>query len=326
MDRTLVAVILAGGRGTRLYPASRTDRPKQLLTLGGDQSLLANTVERAGFADETYVLTRPAYADAVREHAPDATLLTEPEPKDTGPALVYAAHRVREDVGEATIVALPSDHPVEGAFERTARTAARVARETSGLVTVGIEPDRPATGYGYVATGEQRGGFSTVAEFVEKPDAATAAEYVDKGYYWNAGIFAWTADALLEAASESELAPLVEALASGEPARGFDAVAPVSVDYAIMEEAGEVFLVPADFDWDDLGTWDAVGRVLDTDTDGNASLGETLAIDATDNVLATDGHVAVVGVEGLVVASYGDRTLVLPREESQRVRAVVSRL
>jgi mannose-1-phosphate guanylyltransferase len=326
MDRPLVALVLAGGTGTRLYPASRPDRPKQLHSLGGDRSLLARTVDRAGFADETYVLTRPEYADAVRDHAPEAAVLTEPEPKDTGPALVYGAHRIREQVGDCRILALPSDHHVAGEFAPTARAAARVAATTGGLVTLGIEPTRAATEYGYIAPGDRQDGYFEVGEFVEKPDAATADTYVEQGYYWNAGIFAWTPETLLAAARESPLAPLVEALEAGDPAGGFAAVDPVSVDYAIMEDAEDVFVVPADFDWDDLGSWDAVGRVLDGDADGNVSLGETLAIDASDCVLATDGHVSVVGVDDLVVASYDDRTLVVPREASQRVREVVSQL
>jgi mannose-1-phosphate guanylyltransferase len=326
MDRPLVALVLAGGRGTRLYPASRADRPKQHLALGGEESLLARTVARAGFADETYVLTRPAYAGAVREHAPGAAVLTEPEPRDTGPALAYAAHRVREQVGDCVLVVLPSDHVVGEGFARTARRAARVASETGGLVTLGIEPDRPATGYGYIAPGEQRDGYATVAEFVEKPDEERAREYVAAGYYWNAGIFAWTPDAFLDAARDSPLAGLVETLEDGDPEAGFAAVEPISVDYAVLERADEVAVVPAAFEWDDLGTWDALGRVLDTDPDGNAVMGEGLAIDATDCVLASDGHVSVVGVDGLVVASFGDRTLVIPRGESQRVREVVDRL
>ena len=326
MDLPLVALVLAGGRGTRLYPASRADRPKQLLSFGRDQSLLAETVDQAGFADETYVLTRSDYADAVREHAPNAGVLTEPEPRDTGPALVYAAHRIREQVGECVLLCLPSDHHVSGDFAPTARTAATVAAETEGLVTIGIEPTRPATGYGYIEPRHARDGYAPVAQFVEKPDAETATEYVEAGYYWNAGIFAWTPTALLNAAGDTQLEPLVDALDEGDPESGFAAVDPVSIDYAVLERADDVFVVPADFEWDDLGSWDAVGRVLDGDNDGNVTLGNGLTIDANDCVLASDGHVSVVGVDGLVVASFDGNTLVVPREQSQRVRDVVARL
>jgi len=326
MTPPLIAVVLAGGTGTRLYPASRPDRPKQFLSLGGDGSLLARTVDRAGFAEETYVLTRPDYADAVREHAPGAGVLVEPEPRDTGPALVYAAHRIREQVGECVLLTLPSDHHIAGDFAATARTARDVAVETGGLVTIGVDPTRPATGYGYIAPGQNHGEYATVDAFVEKPDADTARRYVQQGYYWNAGIFAWTPEAFLRAARDSPLEALVEALAAGNANEGFDIVDPVSVDTAVLEDATDVSVVPAGFEWDDLGSWDAVGRILEADDDGNVVLGEGVAIDASDCVLASDGHVAVVGVDGLVVASYDGRTLVVPRDASQRVREVVDEL
>ncbi|PSP70311.1 mannose-1-phosphate guanyltransferase, partial [Halobacteriales archaeon QH_8_67_27] len=299
MTDTIVAVVLAGGTGTRLYPASRSDRPKQFLSFGGDRSLLAETVDRAG-----------------------------------GPALTYAAHRVREQVGDCTLVCLPSDHHVEreGATERSDRRtsdralpassdfaetmtdAAGVAAETDSLVAVGVEPTRPETGYGYVKPGDEAttdGGrtYYPVETFTEKPDQGAAMRYRHHGYYWNAGMFAWTPDAFLREAADTELAPLVDALDDGDPERGFAAVDPVSVDYAVLESTESAAVVAADFEWDDLGAWDAVERVRESDEDGNVVLGDGLTVDTENTVIATDGHVSVVGVDDLVVASYGDRTL-----------------
>ena len=326
VSRPIIALLMAGGTGTRLYPASRSHRPKQFLSFDGEGSLLAQTTDRVGFADEVYVSTRERYADAVREHAPEAGVLVEPEGKDTGPALVYATHRIREQVGDAVVLALPSDHVVSGRFARTARRAVRVADETEGLVTIGVEPTRPATGYGYIEPGEAFDGYARVARFREKPDRETAAGLVEQGCYWNAGMFAWTPDALLREARDSPLAPLVDALDDGDPEAGFDAVDPVSIDYAVMERTRDAYVVPAGFEWDDLGAWDALERVRDADEDGNAVLGDALAVDASGNVVAGDKHVSVVGVDDLVVAAYDDRVLVVPKADAQRVREVVARL
>jgi len=325
-----VAVLLAGGTGTRLYPASRSHRPKQFLALGDDdRSLLRRTADRAGFADDLLAVTRGEYADRVREAVPEATVLVEPDGKDTGPALTYAASDVRERFGgedeTAVMLCLPSDHVVGDGFRETAETAVDVAARSGALVTLGVEPDRPATGYGYVEPGEDRGDHSEVAVFREKPDAETAQRLVDRGCLWNAGMFAWTPDAFLDAASQGPLGPLVDALDAGtDPATAFERVDPVSVDYAVLERVGDVRVVPAAFDWDDVGAWDALGRLLDGE---NAVLGDAITIDASGNVVASDEkHVSVVGVDDLVVAAYDDRVLVVPKEAAQRVREVVAEL
>jgi mannose-1-phosphate guanylyltransferase len=356
-----VALVLAGGIGSRLYPASRGHRPKQFLELGGDESLLARTVARADFADHVVVATRQEFADEAAVHAPDAEILVEPKGKDTGPALAYATHRIWETYGDGgvaggdgtgsdegdgshdegdgmdddravenlVVVAMPSDHHVADpdAFSETMRAGAYVASETGNLVTFGVTPDRPDTGYGYIEPGTDHGDYRSVRKFHEKPDGATAAEYVDAGYLWNSGLFAWTPESFFEAADDSPLAPLVDAFARDDPESGFDAVDPVSIDYAVMERAENVAVVPADFEWDDLGSWDALERILRRDGDGNVSFGDALHVDAADNVVASDGkHVSLVGVSGLAVVAFDDRVLVVPKGEAQRVREAVAKL
>lgn len=329
--------MLAGGIGSRLYPASRKTRPKQFLPIGGDESLLAQTVERADFTDELVVSTRPKFADEIEAHAPKATVLVEPAGRDTGPALTYATHRIQDQYGDTgeplVVIVLPSDHYVgdDSAFEKAMQRGAEVASETGHLVTFGIRPERPETGYGYIEHGPSRDAagteFHEVAKFHEKPDADTVREYVDAGYRWNSGMFAWTPERFLDAATDSPLGPLVAALDAGNPDSAFDAIDPISVDYAVLERAERVAVVDAAFAWDDLGTWDALDRVGSADDDGNVAIGANLTVGAADNVIVSDDkHVSLVGVSGLAVVAYDDRVLVVSKDDAQRVRELVSRL
>ncbi|WP_411965181.1 mannose-1-phosphate guanylyltransferase [Haloferax sp. YSMS24] len=326
MDRPIVALVLAGGTGTRLFPASRSTRPKQFLSFDGDQSLLSATVSRADFADHVVVSTRPAFADQIADHAPDADVVVEPAAKDTGPALVYATHRIADLYDDPVVVVLPSDHHVGDGFSAAITRGARVAADTGSLVAFGIDPARPDTGYGYIEPGTEHGAYRELVAFHEKPDAETATQYVEAGYLWNAGMFAWTPEALFSAARDSPLEPLVDALDAGDSEAGFEAVDAISIDYAVMERATDAAVVPVDFEWDDLGSWDALERILDADDDGNVSLGgDPTFVDAGDNVVATDGaNVSLVGVSDLAVVSWDDEVLVVPKAEAQRVREVVA--
>ena len=342
-DPTVVAVVLAGGTGSRLYPASRSERPKQFLSLLGETSLLERSVARARrVADRVIVLTRESYADGVVDRVPDAEVLVEPAGRDTGPALLYATHRIGRRHDDAVVVALPSDHLVGEGFAPAVRRGVAVAAATDRLVTFGIEPTRPETGYGYVEAADAGGAagpdaatdaeWYPVASFHEKPDAATAESYVDAGLYWNAGVFAWRPEAFEAAADTPPLAPVVDALRAGDDAAvraAFESVDPVSVDHAVLESAADVAVVPASFPWDDVGAWDALDRELDADGNGNATTeGATLrTLDAADNVVAADdAHVSLVGVSDLAVVTWDDRVLVVPTERAQEVKRLVGLL
>lgn len=323
------AVILAGGGGTRLWPASRRKRPKQFLPLApGGRSLLAATVERLAMPlERVLVVTAAPQVDEVRAALPKLpaeNVIAEPVARNTAPAVALAAHELmKRGAGGAVMAVLPSDHVVtdEAAFRRVLAQACAAAEWH--LVTCGIQPARPETGYGYLELGDVTDGPArAVKRFVEKPDRATAAKYVASGrHLWNSGMFFFRAERIWRE-TEDHLPHTAQAIAAGRYA---DAAA-ISIDYGIMEKATDIFAVPGDFGWNDVGSWAALADVLPAQA-GNVRVGgPSVAIDAKGNVVVGDALVALVGVDDLVVVTAGDAVLVMPKARAQDVRAVVQEL
>lgn len=320
---------------------STRERPKQLLPLAGPHPLVNDTVERARTLvpdARIRILAGAHLADAFRRtlpDLPDASYLVEPRARGTGPVLAWAAwHLLRTDP-DAVLVSLHADHlihPVD-AFRRTVLAAADVARRHGLLVTLGVPPDRVETGYGHIQPGPALDGPDgveafRVAAFHEKPDADTARRYTDDGYLWNTGIFVWTAAAFLEELERHapEVAACLPLLEDG-PERFFDEVPECVVDRAVLERSDRVACVRATFDWDDVGSWNAVARTRESDAHGNVLHGDARVVDGADNVVwADEGRVVLWGVRDLVVVRTGGRTLVLPRDRAPFLKDLLTAL
>lgn len=341
---------MAGGSGTRFWPWSREDTPKQLLALASGQSMLADTVARLdGLVPAENILVvvgrrhRRAVAAAL-PGLPSSSILCEPTGRNTAPCIGWATREILARSADGVAIVLSADHLIRGdrAFHRDMKKAFDVADRTRRLVTFGIRPSSPSTGFGYVRTGPALPGASPACEvsaFVEKPNLAKARRYVADGrYFWNAGIFAWRADVLWEEAKAHlpELAAGLEEMDASRrrgvvPASVLDRVWPglpsISIDYGVLERSRHVAMLPASFGWSDIGSWDAMAALWPKDKAGNVSRDPLLAVDAGGNLVATNGKpVALLGVEGLVVVDAGDAILVCARDRCQDVRQVTARL
>jgi mannose-1-phosphate guanylyltransferase len=335
-------VVLAGGVGSRFWPLSTAQRPKQLLPLVGTRPLLVETLQRLEPlvpARRTLVLTNASLVEAIASAAPDIprdNIIAEPRPAGTAAALTWAAHVVGERAGrDATMISVHADWSIGDAdgFRKTLDLAAAAAEEHRSLVTVGIVPTRADPGFGYIEPGDVVSaagggrGIRRVARFVEKPSRERAAKMWEQGYLWNSGIFAWTVGVFLD-----EVASLASEIDLASRAKSPDAFfasvrSPISVDHAVLERSKRVLVVAGDFGWDDVGTWGALHRVRQKDAHGNAVSGAVHTLEAHDNVVHAEGQqVVLYGVNNLVVIARRGLTVVTTVDGSADLKRLVESL
>ena len=331
-------VVLAGGVGSRFWPLSTPERPKQLLPLIEDVPLLSATLRRLrplSPPDRTLILTNASLRNAVAEVAadlPPENIIAEPAPAGTAAALAWASAEIaRREDREAVMISVHADWAIgdENGFRKALRKAADAAEKHHALVTVGVVPVRPDIGFGYIQVGDAVSpGVNKVARFVEKPDRAGAERMQKEGYLWNSGIFVWRVGDFLDAINEHtpEVAPALKG-AGDDIKRFFSTVRPISVDVGVLERSDKVMVLRGDFGWDDVGTWAALARVRTPDAQGNASIGRTFLHDAKHNVVHAEGNTVVLyGVSDLVVVTREGLTFVTTLDRAADLKKLLEAL
>lgn len=336
MKMVVKAVIMAGGKGERFWPLSRDKFPKQLLSLTGKKSLLQETVERIKPLISTrdiLVVTRRPLARAVERQLPQIprkNIIYEPVGRNTAPCIGLAAKMIKED---GIMVVLPADHIItpRGKFLDTLKKAVSLARETENLITIGIKPTYPATGYGYIEAGKKVGQqVFRVKRFVEKPDKKKAERLLKIGrFFWNSGMFVWKKSVILDAMKKymPSLYKGLQRISLKNISKLYPGLPNVSIDYGIMEKANNSLVIPADFSWEDLGSWESLDRFLLRDRKKNAITGRVLLMDTQNcTVVNKKGLLSTIGVSDLIIVSTEDVTLVFPKGKGQQVKRLVERL
>lgn len=344
-DRRVHAVILAGGSGSRLWPLSRQHLPKQFLALDGRTSLLQTTINRLEptiSPGDVLIITQEAHAKGEAYHAllPYQSLF-EPVGRNTAPAIALAAAYLTANGGDPVMVVLPADHIIKDEVRFRAHLDSAIeAAESGRLLTFGIQPTRPDTGFGYIkARPGKAADVLDVERFTEKPDLATAERFLREGdYYWNSGMFVWRASVILDEIRQHlpEVHRVVQAILAENAAHGnfqqavekhFAEMPAISIDYGVLEKSARVSLIPCDIGWNDVGSWQAVHEISEKDPDGNALQGNVIALGCKDSLIRAEKRlVAAIGVEGVCVIETPDAVLISKSDQTQRVRDVVDEL
>ncbi len=343
MTNSLIPVILAGGKGERFWPLSRKHRPKQFLSLDGSgKSLLQATAERllplAEGWDKLWVVTSSQLAAGVQEQLPElplANLLAEPEGRDTAPAVAWTTLEIAKRYGKEAIVGFfPADPWIDDpvSFQRTLQAAAELAATEKAIVTLGVKPSYPSTGYGYIEQGEQAGFFGglpayRVNRFTEKPDRQTAESFISTGQFsWNSGMFIFQAGVVLQELSTH--APEILNLLEAQGAEAYSQLPKISIDYALMEKTKLAYVLPVDFGWDDLGDWNAIARLLKTDKP-NVEVANHVGLDTTGSLLYSNDEqdvIVTIGLEDVVVVRDRNVTLIVKKDRTQEIKQVLKML
>jgi mannose-1-phosphate guanylyltransferase len=330
--------VLAGGVGSRFWPVSTPIRPKQLLPLAGDQPLITQTVDRIAPIippERVRILTGERLAQPILDALPGMSadaLMLEPRARGTAPVLAWAAHAIARHDPDAVMASLHADHVIEpaAAFRALLGEMAAAAVKYERLFTIGAQPTRPDTGYGYIRPGAPLGDTAReVAAFVEKPERAVAESYVRDGYLWNTGIFVWPVRLFLDELTRHtpEVAEHFPLLDAGDVRGFFDRVPTLSVDEGLLERSDRVAVMPARFRWDDVGAWDAVTRTRALDGGGNVAVGDVHLVDASGCVAWADaGTIVLFGTEDLVVVRTAGVTFVAPRARTSELKKMLEQL
>ena len=343
----ITAVIMAGGRGERFWPKSRNSCPKQFLSLTSDrETMIQKTVKRLRplvEAEDIYIVTNAAYRSLVKDQLPDVpeeNILAEPCARNTAPCIAFAAAVIGRKYDDAVMLVLPSDHLIgyENIYVKTLKKAVSVAEQGKNLVTIGITPTYPETGYGYINFGDEAGDAYKVERFVEKPDLPTAKQYLASGkYLWNSGMFVWKISSVMENLKEFMPNIYEGALRIGESfgtdsfeetlVKEFTAFTSESIDFGIMEKASDIYTIPGSFGWDDVGSWLAVERINETDDDKNYIDGDVITVDSKRTTVCGGKRlIAAIGTRDIVIVDTDDVLLVCSKNSTQDVKKAIAQL